>query len=190
MHTAARTVSRRDSHSGPAGQLGRVKSRGAAVIRENRASARGLRRENWFRAYPDREHLFPRPPCLDVKRGVDVARAPRDCLKLNVGDKEPRRELAFPRGPPGSRPFETRGPSWPQLAWPPALPLTPDRSTASATAVSFALFLPHLLPLSLLDSPAPPASTWRTLRNASSDPRRSESSEFHGPKKKKKRTPV
>lgn len=37
-YPAARTASLRDSHSGPAGQLGRMKSRGAAVTRENRAA--------------------------------------------------------------------------------------------------------------------------------------------------------
>lgn len=155
MHTtarypAARTVSRRDSHSGPAGQLGRMKSRGAAVMRENRAGA------VWGARTGSEPILIANISCQglhvpDVKR-VDVARAPRDCLKLNVGDKEPR-QARLSSGP-GALAHSKSGPSWPHS--PPALPLTPDRATIFAMAVSFALFLPHLLPLSLLDSPRLP----------------------------------
>lgn len=73
------------------------------------------------------------------------------------GQGAPARASSPFLGSPGPRPFETRA-LLASLAsrTPPSSPRTPVWSTASATAVSFALFLPHLLPLSLLGSPRLP----------------------------------
>jgi len=151
-------------------------------------SRRGLRRENWFWAR-SRASLSKAPvfPTLNATRR-NVAGWP-GLAEIKRRGQGARESSPLSSGAPGLSSVRRTGDGPARLSPPSTLPspppparIVPNPSIERLRPVSFALFLSHLLPLPLLDRPGPAASTWRMLRNASSDTR-GEGPEFHGRRK-------